>query len=167
MPLLCFDSNFDLATDTWYHFAVVVGPGGNTGYLNGLEMTDRHYNFGGPTTRRFFSDVPNKQVLWLGRGRFAYGTDEQYHNGAIDEVRIYSRSLSADDIGAYYSWMTAPLAGDINGDGHVDMLDLLKLAESWARSEGESGYNSACDLTGDKHVDVVDLLMLADDFGKR
>ena len=45
-PFLCFDSNVNLEENKWHHFAAVIGPDGNTGYLDGVELTNRHYNFG-------------------------------------------------------------------------------------------------------------------------
>lgn len=65
------------------------------------------------------------------------------------------------DIGAYEHC----IAGDIDGDSHVDTSDLLILAASWARSTGQPGFDRACDLNFDGSVDVVDLLCLADNWG--
>ena len=58
------------------------------------------------------------------------------------------------------------LTGDINADAHVDVVDLLSLAGSWARSAGDPGFDSACDLNNNGGVDVVDLLLLADNWGR-
>ena len=57
------------------------------------------------------------------------------------------------------------VAGDMTGDGHVDIADLLTLAGSWGSSLGQGGYTSRADLNGDNTVDVVDLLILADSWG--
>jgi hypothetical protein len=65
------------------------------------------------------------------------------------------------DIGAdEWTW-----PGDINGDGHVDVSDLLLLALSWGKTRGAVGYNPRCDLNGDGAADVADLLLLAGNFG--
>jgi hypothetical protein len=56
--------------------------------------------------------------------------------------------------------------GDINGDGDVDVVDLLNFVDSFGLIVGDPGYDPTCDLNGDKGVDVVDLLMFVDDFGK-
>ena len=60
---------------------------------------------------------------------------------------------------------TPVYAGDTNGDGHVDVIDLLRMAGSWGRSQGEAGYDLRCDPNNNGSVDVVDLLILADDWG--
>ena len=57
------------------------------------------------------------------------------------------------------------LRGDVNGDGHVDMLDLLCMSNSWGATRGQPGFDPACDLNSDASVNVVDLLILADDWG--
>lgn len=97
-PILCFDSNQNLQENTWYHFAVVNSPSGNTGYLNGVELTNRHYNFSNAADTRFFAILSNKDTFQLGYGWF--GIDQKFHyfNGVIDEVKIYNRPLSSDEI---------------------------------------------------------------------
>ena len=57
-----------------------------------------------------------------------------------------------------------PVPGDINADRAVDVIDLLAVAQSWALSWGQTGFNRHCDINGDGEVDVVDLLILADDW---
>ena len=57
-------------------------------------------------------------------------------------------------------------AGDLNADNHVDVLDLLILANSWDKSLDDPGYDATCDLNGDNTVDVLDLLTLADNWGE-
>lgn len=57
------------------------------------------------------------------------------------------------------------VAGDMTGDGHVNMTDLLALAATWGLSVGQAGYDAKADLTGDDSVDVIDLLRLAESWG--
>jgi len=103
-PTQCFDSGIlnHLNANEWYHFAGVVAPGGNTGYLNGLELTDRHYNFADEYATDFLADVANPNVAWLGavlndpRG-------DQFFPGRIDEVLVYDRVWSASEVLDYYN----------------------------------------------------------------
>ena len=95
----CFDSGINLSENTWYHFVAVVSENGNTGYLNGAEMTERIYNLGSNKNYSdFFNDVPAKEILALGYGR--YGQEDPFFTfkGSIDEVRIYDRPVNAKEI---------------------------------------------------------------------
>jgi len=99
---LCFDSGFNLQLNTWYHFAAVAGPNFNTGYLDGQELTERHYNFGDASDSYFFDDITDKRVCWVGRGFLGATPATNYYDGSIDEIRIYDRPLSAGEIRQYY-----------------------------------------------------------------
>ncbi len=62
-----------------------------------------------------------------------------------------------------------PIPGDIDGDGHVDVIDLLWLLGAFGYSVGNPNYLPQCDLyptSPDGSVDVLDLLALIDTFGK-
>ena len=106
----CFNSKQDLVPGELYHFAVVVDelPGGrpnrgtNTGYLNGAEMTDRHYRFGGPDMAHFFDDIADAHQTWFGRGFLSTIAKVQSLNGLVDEVFVLERPLNAQQISAYY-----------------------------------------------------------------
>lgn len=50
------------------------------------------------------------------------------------------------------------LAGDVNGDDEIDILDLAQIAASYATD------NNAADLNGDGQVDVLDLVAAAGNF---
>jgi len=104
----CFDSGVNLEPGKWYNFVAVVGPNGNTGFLNGKEMTDRHYNFGDASTTYFLKDVADQRVLWLGRGLLGRNTTEQYFDGAIDEVQVSDTPWTAAQAADYYKSVTDP-----------------------------------------------------------
>jgi hypothetical protein len=65
------------------------------------------------------------------------------------------------DMGAYEH-----RCGDTNGDGYVDVVDLLDLVYSFGTLKGDAGFNPTCDFNHDEAVDVVDLLDVVYDFGK-
>ena len=60
----------------------------------------------------------------------------------------------------------ATLVGDVSGDGHVDVIDLLFVAGSWGLTRGTTGFNPACDFDNNGAIDVIDLLILADNWGR-
>jgi hypothetical protein len=59
-----------------------------------------------------------------------------------------------------------PLAGDIDQDGLVSILDVLRLARAYGSRQGDPNFDAACDLNGDGQVDMGDVLILANNFGK-
>jgi hypothetical protein len=65
------------------------------------------------------------------------------------------------DVGAYAVGAPgAPIAGDVNGDGSVDVVDLLYLVAAFGTIRGDAAFNPACDFNNDGSVDVVDMLSL-------
>ncbi len=103
---LCFDSGFHLEEKRWYHFAVVVNPYGNTGYLDGVELVNRHYNFGKAIDCYFLSDITVQDQFTIGYGKTADGKCPHflYFDGRIDDVRIYDKPLNADEIMNLYNY---------------------------------------------------------------
>ena len=97
-PFLCFDSNESLEENIWYHFAVVNSEFGNTGYLNGVELINRYYNFNNSSDTRFFNDITNKEIFRLGHGWFGIDQEFHYFNGSLDEIKIYNRALEVEEI---------------------------------------------------------------------
>lgn len=59
----------------------------------------------------------------------------------------------------------AQLAGDIDGDGDVDINDAILASQAFGSSEGDPDFNPAADLNGDKIIDVFDMILLAQAFG--
>lgn len=106
----CFNSKQDLVPGELYHFVVVVDevPGGrpnrgtNTGYLNGAELTDREYRYGGPNMAYFLDDIAAPRETWFGRGYLSSVSKVQSLNGLVDEVFVFDRPLSAQQVSSYY-----------------------------------------------------------------
>lgn len=101
-PISCYDSLTDLTSLDAYHYVAIVDENGNTGFLNGEEMTDRNYNFGDETFQYFLGAV-NSGLLAIGQGRFAADGVMYYFKGKIDEVRIYNRALTTAEVQALYA----------------------------------------------------------------
>ena len=58
------------------------------------------------------------------------------------------------------------LAGDLNGDGIVDILDAIQAVSAFGSSAGHPNWNSQADLNNDNIIDIFDLIILASNFGK-
>ncbi len=100
IPVLCYDTNFNLNEHQWYHFTVVVGPDGNTGYLDGEELVNRHYNFGSANDDLFLDDIPVKEKLSVAYGKTNDMIDSKfrYFKGKMDDVRFYDWPLNDSEI---------------------------------------------------------------------
>lgn len=59
----------------------------------------------------------------------------------------------------------AGLRGDIDGDGRVDGVDLVRLALAFGAGRGESRYDASADLDSSGLVDGQDLAILGTNFG--
>ena len=93
IPIIAY--NQENTANIWY-FANHAGVDFNTGYLDGLEMTGRRYNFGSSSYSQFFEDAVVHEKMWLGRGYWSNTT--QYFKGSIDELRIYDRALTSSEV---------------------------------------------------------------------
>ncbi len=78
---------------------------------------------------------------------------------------IWTRDQSGGYYGPYLT-VTATLAGDINNDGTVNVMDLLRLANAWLSREGDPNWDAGADLRQDGQINVMDLLALANDWLK-
>jgi hypothetical protein len=105
LPTFCYDSYHPIPEGEWHHIVVVVGKDYNTGYLNGKEMNNRQYNFGDNTYSQFFEDAIEHEKLWLGKGHWDETT--QYYDGAIDELRIYQKPLTQEEVTELYTAVVA------------------------------------------------------------
>jgi hypothetical protein len=72
-------------------------------------MTYRRYIFGNATYSLFFEDALAHEKLWLGRGH--WDRTEQYLEGAIDELKIFDRPLSGEEVEAIYADTTGAVSG--------------------------------------------------------
>ncbi len=111
-PSFCYDSRDAVSVGEWHHFVAVVGGDYNTGYLDGAEMTERRYNFGNASYSQFFEDAVQHEVLWIGKG--FWDAEPFFLDGAVADVRIYDRALSADDAFALF---LAPVRDATGGGG--------------------------------------------------
>lgn len=96
--------------------------------------------------------------------------DSDYFKGRLDEIRLYEGALTAAQIGQIYnlnvpSTTPAPLsptpvilAGDLNGDGHIDFADLLMLLPKFGQDD------CAVSIIGTCLVDIFDFNFLASRF---
>lgn len=61
--------------------------------------------------------------------------------------------------------ITPWIAGDMNGDGVVNIFDLAKLGKSWNTHYGDLKYSDGADINNDNVVNVLDLVILGLNWG--
>lgn len=160
----CYDSKQNLNEDTWYHFVAVVSSTGNTGYINGVELTNRKYNLGSNSSYTdFFANVPVKEMLSLGYGRFGQQDPFFPYKGSIDDVRIYDRPLSSSEVKELYDLAFITNIFDQFGDESNISLDQnspnpfeTETLLSWYSNEGGMTKVEIFDTFGQKVKTLVD-----------
>ena len=58
------------------------------------------------------------------------------------------------------------ILGDVQGDGQVDVFDLLGVGKAYGSDSTQSSWNPYCDFNNDNRVDTIDLLELSENYGQ-
>lgn len=79
------------------------------------------------------------------------------HLGALNPSIIYRTSFTS----------VAPpgLEADLNGDGVVDILDIVIVAAAFGSSPGAPNWDVRADLNGDSAVDIIDMVKVSGTYG--
>ena len=137
---------------TWIHVACTSATSGvRRVYVNGsLQGENISADYGQPLA-----------MFLVGRDRG--DCCNPYFKGAIDDLRIYNRPLSASEVATLYAAGTA-CVGDILVDRIVNGADLGALLSYWGPVTS-SPVSQACDLNRDNAVDGFDLALLLGNWG--
>jgi len=89
------------------------------------------------------------------------------HQVVSDLGGTYTVTAWIDGPGQYAAVITGQTrrAGDVNGDGHVNVLDLMELVNAWGSTVGDENYNANADFDVSGSVNVLDLMMLVNEWG--
>ncbi len=137
----------------WHHVAVVLNNSGNPSvkdiifYHNGKQVNSFSNNNASINT----SMLSNATL-----GAFSWqGSMWHLFNGVIDEIKVYSRALNADEILQVFNEYA--LNGDFSSNGQIDLDDFSVLAFNWQNDD-------VCDidLTCDCSINIDDLTVLVD-----
>lgn len=55
--------------------------------------------------------------------------------------------------------------GDVDGDGDVDIFDIVTMVASYGSSQGDPAYDPVNDIDGDGDVDIFDIVIAAGNYG--
>ena len=103
-------------------------------------------------------DATNPQVYWLAAG-FHTLTIKQGEDGTkLDTIVITS------DLNLGVSDFCVKLAGDVNGDGVVNLLDFAQLRSDYGKS-GDPGWIPT-DINSDGYVNLLDFAILRNQYGQ-
>ncbi len=143
----------DIADGKWHHVAITLANGvtnGYTLYLDGIDL--------GHTTTAS-PDLSNWDTITIGHMQPPRPSWYDAFPGLIDEVRIYNRVLSAEEI----EILGIPtLRGDLNEDCVVDIFDWVVFQVAF----GSPGQPEHGDLNGDGMIDIFDWMIFQPNFGK-
>ena len=116
-----------LSTDTWYHVVITrsgMGANNTKGYINNTL-------FGQSSSNIAIGDATNNLLF----GKYAKTASTSRLNGTIDEVKIYNRALSEEEIEAHYLGLVALY--------HMDEDSWDGTADKVIDSSGKGNHGSA------------------------
>ena len=92
-----------ISTNSWYHVTGVLDKSTNNlnMFVNGFQT--------GSTSISGLGTINPSNPLWIGRYHRGSRSRYEYFNGIIDEIRIYNRALTAEEIKAEYEQGTTAL----------------------------------------------------------
>lgn len=158
-----FTSSASLSANNWYHVAIVYEAGSQRILINGAVSGTRNYNE---------SLITNNDPLQIGADQ---GLSGREFDGLIDEVKIFERALSTEEINDYYNnpdpiSRTCPsCSGGGSSDTIIISTDNSETLGGLSFSDGElAEYDPAADtaslyfdeslFSGNEDIDAVHVL---------
>ena len=91
-----FDSLVAITPNTWYHVVGIINGASSKVYIDGVDQT--------PTTTVTVNVVASDLPLNIGAARDSTNTSYiEFFNGSIDDVMMFNRSLTANEISMLYT----------------------------------------------------------------
>lgn len=110
-------------------------------------------------------DAPAHGLVALSAdGKFTYTPNAGYLGPDSFTYRASDGGLQSNLAMVHLTVVVPPLAGDVNGDGKVDLTDFGVLKESFGLTPAHRGQG---DLNGDQKVDLTDFGILKANFGRQ
>ena len=120
------------------------------------------------------TDVIGEQQVTLNPGEnktltFTWDTTGfPYGNYTISAVAdtVSGETQTGDNTDTADEDIKVGIAGDVNADGTVNILDAIRLAGAFGAKSGDAKWNPNADINGDGVVNILDAIKLAGNFGK-
>ena len=148
-------TNRTVTDNQWHHVAAVLSDDTSPNVSEIKLYVDGLLQAATTSSPQAINTAPAADVL-IGAFESA-GVKGGYFHGAIDEVQIYNRSVTAAEIQQLYRDQV--LTGDADRDGDVDLPDFAALASLWQNTQSCDG-----DLTCDCAVDIDDFMVVAEEW---
>jgi hypothetical protein len=112
-----------------------------------------------------YLDTVNPPVAKVATGQSAASYAPAMLEATTYYWKVVAFNAGGQTAGPVWSFLTY-IVGDVTGDGHVDVIDLLYFVDAFGSVPGDPTFDPACDFNNDESIDVIDLLMFVDNFGK-
>jgi parallel beta-helix repeat protein len=143
---LFYHNNFINNTYQAYYYDVPTGPSARNTWDDGY-----------PSGGNYCSDY-NGTDLYSGPNQNETGSD------GIGDTPYVIDANNLDNYPLMSPWIS--IVGDVNGDGKVNLEDLVTLAMAYGSKVGDTNWNSNADIDGNGIVGLSDLVILAQHYGQ-
>jgi parallel beta-helix repeat protein len=76
-----------------------------------------------------------------------------------EETDTHDNSLAYDDV------ILVTVPGDTNGDGNIDIYDIVRLTSIYGAKRSEPGFNPNCDIDGNDVINIYDVVIATSQYG--
>lgn len=147
-----FISPTSIPVQTWTHLAIV------------RDATAQNYIFYlNGTADITFSYLSNPTGGGSASPRISHSpTTNKWYHGALDELSVWSRVLTPDQLNTLYSngVLYCALPGDVNYDNMQDIFDVLLIVD-FVLGRNPQPFSTICgDLNNDTQINILDVINL-------